>query len=176
MSVVAGPARQGRLGRVSGMQASRDVKPTRDIKLISSAGARALADAARVAEQNKQTVPWPSWIGGAISSNPTPWKVSRPNGIDTADAQGEICTALAAPHVGDQQDVRSGEKLAPTFMNTSRSPVRSDRPERPRSSAPWACRARRRECAAGCHGQGVQQAGDDDRQIVIAIDPAVRAG
>ncbi len=71
-------------------QAASDLKATRDIKVISSAGARALADACTAwAEQNKKIVAM------AILD----WECDRHRAVE-----GKVGLALAAPLVGDQQD------------------------------------------------------------------------
>ena len=102
----------------AGMQASRDVKPTRDIKLISSAGARALADACTEwAEQNKQTVAMAilDWGGNLIESHAM--EGVAPNGIDTALLKAKSALRWRRPTSETNKIVRSGENLAPTFMN-----------------------------------------------------------
>src|ERR1700722_263607 len=71
-------------------QATKDLKATRDIKLISSAGARALADACTTwAEQNKQIVAMAilDWGGNLIESHAM--EGAPMNAIDTALLKGK---------------------------------------------------------------------------------------
>jgi glc operon protein GlcG len=110
--VTAGPV------GAAGMQASRDAKPTRDITLISSAGARALADACTAwAEQNKQTVAMAilDWGGNLIESHAM--EGVAPNGIDTALLKAKSALRWRRPTSETNKIVRTGENLAPTFMN-----------------------------------------------------------
>ena len=74
------------------------MQATRDIKVISSAGARALVDACSAwAEQNKQIAPT--------------------NAIDTALLKAKSALRWRRPTSETNKMVRSGENLAPTFMN-----------------------------------------------------------
>jgi len=102
----------------SGMQASRDIKATRDIKVISSAGARAMADACTVwAEQNKQIVAMAilDWGGNLIEFHAM--EGAPMNAIETALLKAKSALRWRRPTSETNKIVRSGENLAPTFMN-----------------------------------------------------------
>jgi len=91
--------------------------PTRDIKILSSAGARALADACTAwAEQNKQVVAMAilDWGGNLIESHAM--EGAAPNAIDTALLQAKSALRWRRPTSETNKMVRSGENLAPTFM------------------------------------------------------------
>jgi len=99
-------------------QAARDLKPTRDIKIVSSAGARALADACTAwAEKNKTTVAMAilDWGGNLIESHAM--EGAAPNAIDTALLKAKSALRWRRATSETNQIVRSGENLAPTFMN-----------------------------------------------------------
>src|SRR5665213_962460 len=93
------------------------VKTTRDIKVISSAGARALADACSAwAEQNKQIV---SIVivdlgGNLIESHAM--EGAPMNAIDTALLKAKSALRWRRATSETNKMVRSGENLAPTFM------------------------------------------------------------
>ncbi|MGH9146729.1 MAG: GlcG/HbpS family heme-binding protein [Vicinamibacterales bacterium] len=109
VSVVAGPF---------AMQATKDVKATREIKVISSAGARALADACTAwAEQNKQVVAMAvlDWGGNLIEFHAM--EGAPMNAIDTALLKAKSALRWRRPTSVTNKMVRSGENLAPTFMN-----------------------------------------------------------
>jgi uncharacterized protein GlcG (DUF336 family) len=94
------------------------VQPTRDIKLISSAGARALVDACSAwAEKNKQTVAIAilDWGGNLIESHAM--EGAAANAIDTALLKAKSALRWRRPTSETNKMVRSGENLAPTFMN-----------------------------------------------------------
>src|SRR5207244_2609879 len=100
---------------VSAMQATQT---TRDIKVISSAGARALADACSAwAEKNKQTVAIAvlDWGGNLIESHAM--EGAAANAIDTALLKAKSALRWRRPTSETNKMVRSGENLAPTFMN-----------------------------------------------------------
>jgi uncharacterized protein GlcG (DUF336 family) len=100
------------------MQATKDVKPTRDIKVISSAGARALADACTAwAEQNKTIVAMAilDWGGNLIESHAMEGVAA--NAIDTALLKAKSALRWRRATSETNKLVRSGENLAPTFMN-----------------------------------------------------------
>jgi uncharacterized protein GlcG (DUF336 family) len=102
----------------SAMQATKDVKPTRDIKVISSAGARALADACTAwAEQNKTIVAMAilDWGGNLIESHAMEGVAA--NAIDTALLKAKSALRWRRATSETNKLVRSGENLAPTFMN-----------------------------------------------------------
>ena len=92
--------------------------PTRDIKIISSAGARAMADACVVwAEQNKQVMAMAilDWGGNLIESHAM--EGAPPNAIDTALLKAKSALRWRRATSETNKLVRSGENLAPTFMN-----------------------------------------------------------
>jgi glc operon protein GlcG len=91
---------------------------TRDIKVISSAGARALVDACSAwAEQNKQTVAIAilDWGGNLIESHAM--EGAPMNAIDTALLKAKSALRWRRPTSETNKMVRSGENLAPTFMH-----------------------------------------------------------
>jgi uncharacterized protein GlcG (DUF336 family) len=95
-----------------------DIKLTRDIKLISSAGARALADACTAwAETNKLIVAMAilDWGGNVIESHAM--EGAPMNAIDTALLKAKSALRWRRPTSETNKMVRSGENLAPTFMN-----------------------------------------------------------
>ena len=92
-------------------------QPTRDIKIISSAGARALADACSAwAEQNKQVVAIAilDWGGNLVESHAM--EGAAMNAIDTALLKAKSALRWRRPTSETNKMVRSGENLAPTFM------------------------------------------------------------
>ena len=102
----------------SAMQAARDIKPTRDIKVISSAGARALADACTAwGEQNKQVLAMAilDWGGNLIESHAM--EGAAANSIDTALLKAKSALRWRRATSETNRIVRTGENLAPTFMN-----------------------------------------------------------
>ena len=91
--------------------------PTRDIKILSSAGARALADACTAwAEQNKQIVAMAilDWGGNLIESHAM--EGAAANAIDTALLKAKSALRWRRPTSETNKMVRSGQNLAPTFM------------------------------------------------------------
>jgi glc operon protein GlcG len=98
-------------------QAGGDLKATRDIKIISSAGARALADACSAwAEQNKKIVAMAilDWGGNLVESHAM--EGAQMNAIDTALLKAKSALRWRRPTSETNKMVRSGENLAPTFM------------------------------------------------------------
>jgi glc operon protein GlcG len=98
-------------------QPNGDLKATRDIKVISSAGARALADACSAwAEQNKQIVAMAilDWGGNLIESHAM--EGAPMNAIDTALLKAKSALRWRRPTSETNKMVRNGENLAPTFM------------------------------------------------------------
>jgi glc operon protein GlcG len=98
-------------------QAAGDLKATRDIKVISSAGARALADACTAwAEQNKKIVAMAilDWGGNLIESHAM--EGAPMNAIDTALLKAKSALRWRRATSETNKMVRSGENLAPTFM------------------------------------------------------------
>jgi uncharacterized protein GlcG (DUF336 family) len=99
-------------------QATKDIQATRDIKVISSAGARAMADACIAwAEQNKVIVAMAilDWGGNLIESHAM--EGAAPNAIDTALLKAKSALRWRRATSETNRIVRSGENLAPTFMN-----------------------------------------------------------
>jgi uncharacterized protein GlcG (DUF336 family) len=99
-------------------QAARDIQPTRDIKVISSAAARAMADACTAwAEQNKQVVAMAilDWGGNLIEFHAM--EGAAMNAIETALLKAKSALRWRRPTSEMNKIVRSGENLAPTFMN-----------------------------------------------------------
>src|SRR2546427_3489082 len=91
---------------------------TRDVKVISSAGARALADAcAAWAEKNKLVVAIAilDWGGNLIESHAM--EGAPMNAIDTALLKAKSALRWRRPTSETNKMVRTGENLAPTFMN-----------------------------------------------------------
>ncbi len=94
------------------------MQATRDIKLISSSGARAMADACTAwAEQNKQIVAMAvlDWGGNLIEFHAMDG--APMNAIDTALLKAKSALRWRRPTSETNRIVRSGENLAPTFMN-----------------------------------------------------------
>src|SRR5882762_6838306 len=101
------------------------MQATRDIKVISSAGARAMADACtKWAELNKQVVAMAilDWGGNLIESHAM--EGAPMNAIDTALLKAKSALRWRRPTSETNKMVRSGENLAPTFMNDFHSRVR----------------------------------------------------
>ena len=91
---------------------------TRDIKVVSSAGARALVDScAAWAEKNKQIVAIAilDWGGNLIESHAM--EGAPMNAIDTALLKAKSALRWRRATSETNKMVRSGENLAPTFMN-----------------------------------------------------------
>src|SRR6202011_4666407 len=98
--------------------ATSDIQATRDIKVISSAGARAMADACTAwAEKNKQVVAMAilDWGGNLIESHAM--EGAPMNAIDTALLKAKSALRWRRPTSETNKMVRSGENLAPTFMH-----------------------------------------------------------
>jgi uncharacterized protein GlcG (DUF336 family) len=90
---------------------------TRDMKIISSAGARALADACSAwAEQNKQVVAIAilDWGGNLVESHAM--EGAAMNAIDTALLKAKSALRWRRPTSETNKMVRTGQNLAPTFM------------------------------------------------------------
>src|SRR5947208_436997 len=104
-------------GDLSAMKGKGDVKLTRDVKVVSSAGARALADACTSwAEQNKQIVAMAilDWGGNLIESHAM--EGAAANAIDTALLKAKSALRWRRPTSETNKMVRTGQNLAPTFM------------------------------------------------------------
>ena len=98
--------------------AAAQASPTTDIKIISSAGARAMADACSAwAVQNKQVVAMAilDWGGNLIESHAM--EGAAANAIDTALLKAKSALRWRRATSETNKIVRSGENLAPTFMN-----------------------------------------------------------
>ena len=109
---------QQQAGSMPAKQATSEAKATRDIKVVSSAGARALADACSAwAEQNKQVVAMAilDWGGNLIESHAM--EGAAANAIDTALLKAKSALRWRRPTSETNKMVRSGENLAPTFMH-----------------------------------------------------------
>jgi uncharacterized protein GlcG (DUF336 family) len=94
------------------------IKATRTVTLVSSAGARALADACTAwAEKNKLIVAMAilDWGGNLIESHAM--EGAPANAIDTALLKAKSALRWRRPTSETNRMVRSGENLAPTFMN-----------------------------------------------------------
>jgi uncharacterized protein GlcG (DUF336 family) len=105
-------------GALFAMQARGEIRTTREVKVISSAGARAMADACvDWAEQNKQIVAMAilDWGGNLIESHAM--EGAPMNAIDTALLKAKSALRWRRPTSETNRMVRSGENLAPTFMN-----------------------------------------------------------
>jgi uncharacterized protein GlcG (DUF336 family) len=92
--------------------------PTRDIKIISSAGARAMADACTAwAQKNNVIVAMAilDWGGNLIESHAM--EGAAANAIDTALLKAKSALRWRRATSETNKIVRSGENLAPTFMN-----------------------------------------------------------
>src|SRR5437879_10998090 len=91
---------------------------TRDIKIISSAGARALVDACSSwVTKNRQPVAIAvlDWGGNLIESHAM--EGAAANAIDTALLKAKSALRWRRPTSETNKMVRTGENLAPTFMN-----------------------------------------------------------
>ena len=102
----------------SARQSTHAPSPTRDITIVSSAGARALADACNAwAEKNKLVVAMAvlDWGGNLIESHAM--EGAAANAIDTALLKAKSALRWRRPTSETNKMVRSGENLAPTFMN-----------------------------------------------------------
>src|SRR5262245_10230162 len=91
---------------------------TRDIKIISSAGARSLVDScAAWAQKNNQVLAIAvlDWGGNLIESHAM--EGAPMNAIDTALLKAKSALRWRRPTSETNKMVRSGENLAPTFMN-----------------------------------------------------------
>src|SRR5713101_10208852 len=102
---------------VPAKQAASDLKATRDIKVISSAGARALADACTAwAQQNNYVVAMAilDWGGNLVESHAM--EGAAMNAIDTALLKAKSALRWRRPTSETNKMVRNGQNLAPTFM------------------------------------------------------------
>ncbi len=135
---------------------------TRDVKVISSAGARSLVDAcAAWAEKNKQIVAIAilDWGGNLIESHAM--EGAPMNAIDTAllkakSALGKIRLALAAPDVGNEQDGAERRKLGSHLHERFPSTGRASHPDQwPAGRRDGRFQRRRREMRPGGDRRGL---------------------
>lgn len=99
-------------------QTRGEVKLTRDIKIISSAGARALVDACiGWAEKNNLIVAMAVLDWGANVIDSHAMEGAAANAIDTALLKARSALRWRRPTSETNRVVRSGENLAPTFMD-----------------------------------------------------------
>ncbi len=116
VSIVASTASaqsDGRRGGPSGPPAT-----TRQITIVSSAGARALADACTAwAEKNKLILAMAiiDWGGNVLESHAM--EGAAANAIETALLKARSALRWRRPTSETNKLVKSGENLAPTFMN-----------------------------------------------------------
>jgi uncharacterized protein GlcG (DUF336 family) len=99
-------------------QSSGAPKMTRQITVVSSAGARALADACTAwAEKNKLILAMAiiDWGGNVLESHAM--EGAAANAIETALLKARSALRWRRPTSETNKLVRSGENLAPTFMN-----------------------------------------------------------
>ena len=99
-------------------QSSGTSKMTRQITIVSSAGARALADACTAwAEKNKLILAMAviDWGGNVLESHAM--EGAAANAIETALLKARSALRWRRPTSETNKMVRSGENLAPTFMN-----------------------------------------------------------
>jgi uncharacterized protein GlcG (DUF336 family) len=97
---------------------SSDARLTRTITLISSAGARALVDACSAwAERNHTIVAMAvlDWGGNVVESHAM--EGAAANAIDTALLKAKSALRWRRATSETNKIVRTGENLAPTFMN-----------------------------------------------------------
>jgi len=97
---------------------SKEIALTRDVKVISSAGARALADSCTAwAEKNKLVVATAviDWGGNLIEFHAM--EGAAANAIETALMKARSALRWRRPTSETNKMVRSGENLAPTFMD-----------------------------------------------------------
>jgi uncharacterized protein GlcG (DUF336 family) len=116
LAVTSPSAKQ--LSKGGDVSLSRDAALTRDIKIISSAGARALTDACvGWAERNKLIVAMAiiDWGGNVIDSHAM--EGAAANAIETALWKAKSALRWRRPTSETNKMVRSGENLAPTFMD-----------------------------------------------------------
>jgi glc operon protein GlcG len=102
----------------SSVSAQSPAKMTRQITLVSSAGARALADACTAwAEKNKLILAMAiiDWGGNVLESYAM--EGAAPNAIETALLKARSALRWRRPTSETNKLVKSGENLAPTFMN-----------------------------------------------------------
>ena len=103
---------------LSAAQARGEVKLTRDIKVISSAGARALTEACiGWAEKNNIIVAMAVLDCGGNVIESHAMEGAAPNAIDTALLKAKSALRWRRATSETNKLVRNGENLAPTFMD-----------------------------------------------------------
>ena len=105
-------------GDPSARQSAHEPSPTREITIISSAGGRALADACTAwAEKNKLVVAMAvvDWGGNLLEFHAM--EGAAANAIETALLKAKSALRWRRPTSETNKMVRSGENLAPTFMD-----------------------------------------------------------
>lgn len=105
-------------GDPSARQSTHEPSLTREITIISSAGGRALADACTAwAEKNKLVVAMAvvDWGGNLIEFHAM--EGAAANAIETALLKAKSALRWRRPTSETNKMVRSGENLAPTFMD-----------------------------------------------------------
>jgi glc operon protein GlcG len=98
-------------------QAAPAASPLRNIRIISSAGARGLIDGCTAwAEKNHATVAMAvlDWGGNLIESHAM--EGAAPNAIDTALLKARNALRWRRPSSETAQIVKSGQNLAPTYI------------------------------------------------------------
>ena len=106
------------LGGAVSAQSPGSPEMTRQITIVSSAGARALADACTAwAEKNKLILAMAiiDWGGNVLESHAM--EGAAANAIETALLKARSALRWRRPTSETNKLVRSGENLAPTFMN-----------------------------------------------------------
>jgi uncharacterized protein GlcG (DUF336 family) len=115
VSIVAAVAA---VANLTAMQTKSDAKLTRSVTMISSAGGRALVDACTAwAEQNKQIVAMAviDWGGNLIEFHAM--EGAPMNAIETALLKAKSALRWRRATSETNRMVKTGENLAPTFMN-----------------------------------------------------------
>jgi uncharacterized protein GlcG (DUF336 family) len=108
----------GILAASASAQSPGSAKMTRQITIVSSAGARALADACTAwAEKNKLILAMAviDWGGNVLESHAM--EGAAANAIETALLKARSALRWRRPTSETNKLVKSGENLAPTFMN-----------------------------------------------------------
>jgi glc operon protein GlcG len=102
---------------VSATQAAPAASPLRNIKILSSAGARGLVEGCTAwAEKNHATVAMAvlDWGGNLVESHAM--EGAAPNAIDTALLKARNALRWRRPSTETAQIVKSGQNLAPTYI------------------------------------------------------------
>ena len=116
--VFAGTASAQSDGSRRGAASGPSANMTRQITIVSSAGARALADACTAwAEKNKLVLAMAviDWGGNVLESHAM--EGAAANAIETALLKARSALRWRRPTSETNKLVKSGENLAPTFMN-----------------------------------------------------------